>query len=268
MTRCLPILICLLLAGSMLRAAGEELLAAAQAAEADFDPRRALELYLQLSELNPEDPFILQKVARQYSDATVLMDERAEMRRYAEQALHYSRRALELDPEDPVNALSVAISYGKIGLWSDTRVKIAYSRKLKEYAETALALDPDYAWAHHVLGRWHYEVARLGGPTRFVVRLIYGGLPDASLDDAVAHLQRAVELDADNLIHHLELGFALWAANRRDEARQYFHLGLAMEETTINDDAAKRRAREALRQTAAIEPDRWEPRAESRPPGA
>jgi hypothetical protein len=31
MTRCLPILICLLLSGSMLRAAGEDLLAAAQA---------------------------------------------------------------------------------------------------------------------------------------------------------------------------------------------------------------------------------------------
>lgn len=224
----------------------EQTLAAARAAEAAFRPDLALPHYLAAAELRPEDPVILQKVAQQYSDATNLLTDRAEMKRYAEQALAYSERAVALDPANPVNVLSVAISYGKLALFSDTRDKIAYSRRLKEETERALALDPDYAWAHHVLGRWHYEVATLGGGTRFFVRLIYGGLPPASLEKAVEHLERAVALDPANLIHHLELGFAHWAAGDRDLARAKFKTGLAMEETTINDAAAKTRAQRAL----------------------
>lgn len=235
-----------------LRAAAiEEILAAARAAEADFRPDLALTHYLAAAELRPEDPLILQKVAQQFSDATHLLTDRAAMKRYAEQALAYSERAVALDPTNPVNVLSVAISYGKLALFSDTRAKLAHSRRLKEETERALALDPDYAWAHHVLGRWHYEVATLGGGTKFFVKLIYGGLPPASLEKAVEHLQRAVALDPDNLIHHLELGFAHWAAGDRDRARVHFISGLAMRETTINDAAAKTRAARALAETAS-----------------
>jgi tetratricopeptide (TPR) repeat protein len=229
----------------------DDVLAAAQAAEADFRPDLALPHYLAAAELRPEDPDILQKVAQQYSDATNLLTDRAEMKRYAEQALAYSQRAVALAPDNPVNVLSVAISCGKLALFSPTREKISYSRLLKEETERALALNPEYAWAHHVLGRWHYEVATLGGAAKFFVKLIYGGLPPASLEQAVTHLERAVALDPDNLIHHLELGFAYWAAGDRDRARAQFISGLAMRETTINDAAAKTRAARALAETAS-----------------
>lgn len=218
----------------------------ARTAEAAFKPREALDLYLKAAELRPDDPVILQKIAQQYSDATQLLADRAEKKAYAENALAYSERAVALAPDNPVNVLSVAISYGKLALFSDTRDKIKFSRLLKEETEHALRLDPDYAWAHHVLGRWHYEIATLGGGTRFLVKLIYGGLPQASLEESVKHLERAVALDPENLIHHLELGFAYWAADQRDRAREQFRVGLAMPETTINDAAAKRRAQAAL----------------------
>lgn len=229
----------------------EKILAAARAAEVAFRPDLALPHYLAAAELRPEDPYFLQKIAQQYSDATNLLTDRAAMKRYAEQALAFSQRAVDLAPDNPVNVLSVAISYGKLALFSPTREKIAYSRLLKDETERALALDPDYAWAHHVLGRWHYEVATLGGGTRFFLKLIYGGLPPASLEQAVAHLERAVALDPDNLIHHLELGFAHWAAGDRARARDRFISGLAMRETTINDAAAKTRAAHALAETAS-----------------
>lgn len=226
---------------------------AARTAEEAFDPLTALTLYLELAAEYPEDASLQQKVAQQYSDATNLLSDRNEKRRYAERALAYSQRATTLDPTNAVNLLSVAISYGKMGLFGETREKVAFSRQLRQYAEAALALDPDYAWAHHVLGRWHREVAALGGPTRLVVRLIYGGLPDASRERAVHHLERAVELDPANLIHHLELGFALSAVGNRTAALQAFRHGLAMEETTINDAAAKQRAQQALRQSAELD---------------
>ncbi|MDI1249021.1 MAG: hypothetical protein PSV13_09185 [Lacunisphaera sp.] len=218
----------------------------AQAAEARLEVRRALELFLQADAAQPDNAFILQKIARQYSDLVDDQPDITEKKRYAQTALDYARRAVALNPADPVNVLSVAICHGKLALYSDTREKVRNSRFVREDAERALALNPDYAWAHHVLGRWHYEVASLGSTAKFFVRLFYGGLPAASFDEGIRHLRRATELEPAELTHWLELGFACLAAGQPDAARRHWAHGLAMPSRHKPDEPAKRRARAAL----------------------
>ncbi len=224
----------------------DALLRQALQAERELRSQDALALFLQLEQARPDDPFILQKIARQYSDAIVDLENLDRQRAYAEQALAYAQRAAELDPNDAVNVLSMAVARGKLATTSDNRTKVALSRLIKRDAERALALDPDYAWAHHVLGRWHREVNDLGSVARFFVRLIYGGLPDASLDEAISHLERAVALEPDALAHHLELGFAYQAAGRTADAEAQFHYGLQLPSAEKHDELAKARARQEL----------------------
>lgn len=219
---------------------------AALAAEARLESAQALALFLQADAARPDDPFILQNIAQQYSDLVLDQPSLAEKRRYAQQALAYAERAVALAPRNAINVLSVAISQGKLATFSDPRTKVRLSRLVKEHAERALALDPSYAWAHHVLGRWHHEVAALSGAERFFVGLFYGGLPPASAADAIRHLRRAVELDPAELNHHLELGFALAAAGRAAEAREHWERGLALPARGRHDEPAKQRARAAL----------------------
>jgi tetratricopeptide (TPR) repeat protein len=214
--------------------------------EAQLDSARALELFLQADREQPNQPFILQKIARQYSDLVVDQTTPDAKKRFAQTALDYALRAVALEPENPVNVLSLAICHGKLAVYSDTRTKVKYSRLVHEEAERALALDPNYAWAHHVLGRWHHEVADLGSTARFFVRLFYGGLPSASVAKSIAHLQRAVELEPEELNHALELGFALAAAGRVAEARASWEQGLSMPSRAKHDDSSKQRARAAL----------------------
>lgn len=218
----------------------------ARDAEARFDTQAALHLFLQANAARPHDPVILQKISRQYSDATVDTTDVAEKKRLCTEALHYAQRATELNPRSAVNLLSLAICYGKLGLYSDTRTKIEYSRHVKEYAEQALVLDPNYDYAHHVLGRWNYEVASLGFATRAIVRLIYGGLPAASTAEAVRQLRRATEISPQLPAHRVELGFALLADGQREAARQTFAAALRMPPVEKYDAEAFRRAREAL----------------------
>ncbi|HEX2100042.1 MAG TPA: hypothetical protein VHF69_05240 [Candidatus Synoicihabitans sp.] len=221
-------------------------LEAALAAEARHETQQALELFLAAAEAEADSAFLLQKIARQYSDSVSDTPDRDEQRRRAQQSLAYARRAVALAPDDPVNVLSVAIAYGKAALVSDTRTKIGYSRLVKEGAERALVLRPDYALAHHVLGRWHRELVGIGAPTRFFARLIYDGLPPASAEQAIEHLQRATELEPDDLLHVIELGFAYAAAGRAAEAETAWHRGLAMPNRNKDDPEAKHRARAAL----------------------
>ncbi|RXK53786.1 hypothetical protein ESB00_19065 [Oleiharenicola lentus] len=235
-----------LLAATVAAADVDALLREAQAAEARLDSRRALELFLQADAAKPDDAFILQKIARQYSDLTTEQAAVEEKKRYAQTALDYALRAVARDPQNPVNVLSLAVCHGKLAVYSDTRTKVRYSRLVKEEAERALTLDPNYAWAHHILGRWHHEVASLGVTARWAVRLFYGGLPDASPEEAIRHLERAVELEPGELNHHLELGFAYAAAKRQSDAERAWQRGLAMPDRGRHDTAAKQRVRNAL----------------------
>lgn len=221
-------------------------LADALAAEARLDSRAALAGFLAAAQAAPNDAFILQKIARQYSDLVVDQTTDEDRRRYAAAALAYAERAVALEPRNAVNVLSLAVARGKLAAYSDTREKVRLSRQIRADAERALALAPDYAWAHHVLGRWHYEVAELGATARLWVRLFYGGLPPASRTEAVAHLERATQLEPDELNHWLDLGFAYAAAGDATRARAAWEHGLAMPPRARHDAPAQQRARAAL----------------------
>jgi tetratricopeptide (TPR) repeat protein len=224
----------------------EILVAQGDAADAQLRTAAALEFYLQAGAAHPDDPRVLLKIAKEYSDSTLALTDPLESRRRVEKALEYSRRAVELDPRSEVGMLSIAICYGKLGLTSDTRERIGFVRLVKEYADRALALNPGYAYAHHVLGQWEYEVASLGRTKRLLVDLIYGGLPEASTADAVRHLERAVELEPGTASHHLALGFAYLANGDSAKARGAFARVLSMPCRELYDADCHRQAERAM----------------------
>lgn len=218
----------------------------ARAAEHRFDPQGALENLLRAERAYPDDAEVLQAISRQYSDSTVSEPSAEKRRSLSEKALAYSKQAYDLEPKNPVYTLSLAISYGKLGLYGSNQERVANARLVRKYAEDALELKPDYDWAHHVLGRWHYEVSELGGTKRFFAGMLYGGLPKASLEEAAIHLEKAVELAPNIPAHHIELGQVFLAQGKSKEARLQFERGLALPSLDINDEGCKRRAQSAL----------------------
>ena len=220
----------------------------ALAAEGRLDSARALVLFQQAAAAKPDDAFVLFKIAKQYSDLVPDQADDAGRREFAQRGLDYAQRACALEPNNAVYTLSLAICHGHLATVSEVRTKVEYSRLIKEEAERALLLDPNYAWAHHVLGRWHYEVAALGPTARFFARLLYGGIPTASPEEGVARLKRAVELEPGELNHWIDLGFAYAATGRKTEARASWEHGLAMPDRSKHDATSKRRAREALKE--------------------
>ncbi|ACB73875.1 hypothetical protein [Opitutus terrae] len=223
----------------------DPLLAAAQHAEEQHHLATALALALQAEPRHPTDAALLQAISRYYSERSEEVTDRAEKERLCRSALAYAQRSTALAPERAVNVLSVAIAAGKLARVSGPRRRIDYARMAHTWATRALQLDPDYALAHHVLGQWHCEVATLNAPTRWLARMM-GGLPPASLSEAIAHLRRAVELAPDRPAHHAALGFALLAAGERDAARASLEQALALPSRDAHDTIEQARARQAL----------------------
>ncbi len=214
--------------------------------ERQLDPRGALVAFRGAAAVRPDDAFIQQKIAQQLSDAAFIETDIQVRTRLTNEALEYAQRAVELDPKSAVARLSLAVLYGRLSVESGVRTKIKYARMIQENAEKALVLEPDYAWAWHVLGRWHVEISQLGMTRRAIVNLVFGGLPDASLKEGIRMLEEAVRLESDAVGHRVELGFAYQLAERFDQAQLCWEETLAMPSTTIYDPLAKQRASSAL----------------------
>jgi tetratricopeptide (TPR) repeat protein len=244
-----PLAVSLFLAGtvSVLGAHAPTVLDRARAEEAHCDPAAALPLYLTVLRSQPDDPAILLKVARQYSDLADRRATMAERRECVRAALGYAERAARLDPRSAVAQLSLAICHGKLAAWSgQAREKIANSRLVQEEAQRALELDPRYAWADDILGQWNCALAALSAPERVFALIFYGGLPAASYDQALAHLRRAVALEPDEPAHRVELGFVYLAVGQRPAAAAEFTRSLALAGHAPSDGEEQARARTAL----------------------
>ena len=106
----------------------DELIRAARQAEETLDTRKALALLEEADRLRPEDPRILQRLARQHSDLINELATEAEKRASVERALGYARRAAKLAPNDAECVLSGALCLGKLAVFSGTREKVKLSR--------------------------------------------------------------------------------------------------------------------------------------------
>jgi Tfp pilus assembly protein PilF len=123
-------------------------------------------------------------------------------------ALACSQKAVEDDPQNAVAHASLAVCYAKSCAFADVKTELADSHLFKLEAEKAIALDPKQDVAYYLLGRWNYGIASAGFFARSYVKIIYGGLPWASFQDAVANFKKAVELAPNRILNHAGLAMA------------------------------------------------------------
>ena len=235
----------ILLAGHAL-ANFTELVKQGDAYDAQFKPDAALHYYLPAEKLNPNDVALLIKITRQYVYRMADLPAKADQLKSVRTALAYAERAIKLAPGECDPHLSCAICLGKLTPLVGNKEAIEASHRIKAEAETAAKLNPknDFAW--HLLGRWHQQLAQIGGMTRALALIVYGGLPSASYDEAVKYFQKAIALNPNRLIHYVELGRTYALMGRKAEARQFIEQGLAMTNRDRDDPETKERGRKTL----------------------
>ena len=211
-----------------------------------FRAKEALEYYLPAEKLDPNNADVLTRIARQYRHLMTDARSKSEKLRLGNIAVSYSRRAAALAPNDSDAQLSPAISHGKMLSFLSSREQVEASRVIKASAEKAVKLNPrnDLAW--HVLGRWHRVLADLSPIKRAIAPLLYGKLPEARNEDAVACFQKAIAINPNRLMHYIELGRTYAQMGKTEEARRYLQKGLSMPNTEKDDPELKERGREAL----------------------
>ncbi len=137
---------------------------------------------------------------------------------YFKAARKYAEIALRLNANNADANFAMAVSMGRMALISSGRQKIEAVNDIKKYAELAIKNDPRNYKAYHVLARWHYEVSNLNSIERTAARILYGGLPSASLSTAIQYYEKSKLLNPTFILNYLELAKAYNRNKQRDKA--------------------------------------------------
>lgn len=226
----------------------DALLVEADALDAKNQNREALALLFEADRHQPGQAETLRRIAKQYDQLSLDAGSKSERKTLNQQSLDAALRAVRSDPKNARARLCLAIVYGRNANFEAPRRKVELSRLIKEEAEAAARLDPrqDYAW--HILGRWNYELANFNPVLKALAQTIYGKFPEASNDQAAAHFQKAIALQPRRVMHHIELGRTYLALGEKEKARLALEAGLRLPAVNSDEEDARQRGREALRQ--------------------
>jgi Flp pilus assembly protein TadD len=193
-----------------------------------------------------ENPDLHSALARAYSELGEDVPEgSAPQKANFQKALEHAERELRLAPRSAQAHLDVSIAVGKLARVSGAKTKLKLARRVRDEAVRAIELDPKLWQAYHVLGVWNREIATLGGFKKLGASLL-GGVPKASLKDAIANLETARQLAPNSIRNHLELGRTYLEANREEEARAELGRAIELPSTEPRDRALQRDARNEL----------------------
>lgn len=213
--------------------------------DADRKTKEALEAYQKADALKPDQATVFIKIAKQYGDLMPSLKGNAR-KEAAQKSLEYSHKAVAIAPKLSDSHLALALSLGKNTEFLGNKEKLQASREIKSSAEQALKLNPKSDYAHHMLGRWHQEIADIGGATRLLAKVVYGGIPKGSYQEALDHFKKAREINSKRLIHQIEYGRTLAMMGKDEDAKREIKKGLDMPNREADDAESKLRGKATL----------------------
>jgi tetratricopeptide (TPR) repeat protein len=223
-----------------------ELIAKGDQFDKQLQAKEALENYLPANKIEPNNVDLLVRIARQYRHLMSDASAKNEKLRLGNISLEFANRAAALAPKNAEAQLSPAISYGKMLPVMGSKDQVNAAPRIKASVDRALELDPanDNAW--HILGRWNRVLASVNPVKRALAKALYGGLPVTTNEAAEKCLLKAIEINPNRCIHHIELGRIYAEMGRKEEARKCIQDGLAMPNKEKDDPEMKEIGRQLL----------------------
>jgi tetratricopeptide (TPR) repeat protein len=226
----------------------EELCRSGTAMEKQLNEKKALYYFGEAQKLNPTDLKVLYKCSELCGRIGARETNKTSKEKYFTSSLSFAQMALKHHPQSDESNLAVSIAQGRIALSKSGKEKVNAVKEIKLYAQRAININPNNAKAWHVLGKWYFEVSSLNFVEKAAIKIIYGGLPDASFEKAVQAYEKAAALSPHFLLNFLELAKAYEKLDQKSKAVSCL-IKIKEDNTFTEDDLfIKKQAEELLQQ--------------------
>lgn len=218
----------------------------AEKAEKDLKEAEALTRYKEVLQWQPANVQALWKAAELTSrignrlkDAKQRVAPLTEGRKYADEAL-------AADPFSADAHYAAASTAARLATVTSGKEKARHLRDMKFYADTALRINPKHARALYTMGKWHYEVFNLNVTEKAAVKVLFGGMPKATIEDAIEYFEKARTADPLLIVNYLDLANAYVKNHRTDKAIEVLNRMVKLPPKTEDDNQYKAQGKKLL----------------------
>lgn len=161
-------------------------------------------------------------------------------RLYFETALAFANRAYMADSNQADASYAMAMASGKMtDVETENKKLVAYVRDVKKYTDKALAINSNHAKANYTMGKWNYEMANLSGLKKAAVKILYGGLPEGTLELAIQFMEKCKTLEPYFVANYLDLAKAYKDDHKPAQAIETLNRLVKLPTRTADDVALK-----------------------------
>lgn len=220
--------------------------------EKDFKVEAALQKYELFIKSHPHHAQALTHASRMLSNigGRLPLDTKEEKQNYYARAKAYAVRAIALNNNDTETHLAYIIAIGLLTeVAGSPREKIQDAKTIYSEAETLLKLDSTFAPAYFILGKWHFELARLTWIEQMACKLFFGGLPEGiSMEAAIENFKKASILQPNTILFLYGEASACHYEGEDEKAIRLLKQALALPPKEPDDLPRKERCSQLLRE--------------------
>ncbi|MBK6641268.1 MAG: hypothetical protein IPG39_08525 [Bacteroidetes bacterium] len=108
-----------------------------------------------------------------------------------EKSKYLAEKSLQRNKQDADACYNLALALGRISENASVKIKIANAKAIRVSAEKALQINPKMAGPHHIMGRWHREIAGFNAFEMAMISTFFGkGLEGGTYEDALKHFKK------------------------------------------------------------------------------
>jgi len=224
----------------------DTLLQEASVLENGMKENDALEKYKEILRIQPMQIVAMYKCSELCGSIGNREKEEAKKVDFYNASRTYAETALKIDSGNSGANAAMAIAMGRMALIKKGKEKVEFVKDIKIYSDRALAIEPNNAKALFVLGKWNYEVSSLNFVEKAAIKVLYGGMPKASYEDAINYYEKVKTISPWVLLNYLELAKAYVANHQSDKAIENLERMLKLPYRTEDDAKHKEQARQLL----------------------
>lgn len=225
----------------------QQLIAQADKYEAALNENAAFETLKQVNKINPRNHYALWKLSELCSRIGHRQATTKQKQQYYSAGKTYAELAIKVAPADADGYYAMSVAMGRLALSNSGKEKINAVKEIRTNAEKAVKLNPKHGRAWHVIGKWNYEVSDLNVFEKAGLKLMYGGLPAASIQQAIQAYEKAKIYEPNFALNYLELSKAYNRNGQRDKAIALLKALPSVPAKTTDDARIKKEGAELLK---------------------
>ncbi|MEN9952406.1 MAG: hypothetical protein RLZZ520_674 [Bacteroidota bacterium] len=218
----------------------------AKAFERQYNTSQAILKYEESMRSNPHQMAILIRLVEIYCSGLEEAKDDATKKVQLNKAKDFLLLAKAIDSTQADYLYLKTVYLGKLIEVSPVKEKAQYTKEIKTLLDDALTKDPNHVKSLYTLAKWNEEVSSLNPAVKAAMKVIFGGLPPASREQALELHQKARKLNPGFLANNYDLAFLLKKTNMPSQAIEVLEAQMKLPTKTKEELEFKNKSKQLL----------------------